>query len=108
MRQNCPSNGQVLRVHGGGTVTIAVPIPHKGRWMVRPFLLSGRGDAPMTLHLHMGETVIDWSTVPVDTEQPMCVEAGARAADLDEGEATLELGVSSGSAALDRVEIGPH
>jgi hypothetical protein len=105
LRQNCPSAGQALAVHpaaaSGGTVTIALPVPVKAEWTVRPYVLARPGDGPVELRLGS----LRWSRPAPAVSQPVCVELGAQTAELAEGEWPLEIHVSSGTALLDRVEL---
>ena len=103
-RQNCPSAGQALVIHPAGSVTIAVPVPRSGKWTVRPFVLARPGDGPIELALGS----LHWSRGgPGTGPKAECVELGAQTAELPEGESPLEIRVSSGPAALDRVELSP-
>ncbi len=101
-RQNCPSNGQVLAIHAApsGSVTIAVPIPRKGTWSVHPWLLARPGDQPVTLALGG----LRW-TSPFPTDKATCTELSAQSAEFEEGEVPLEIAISTGEAAIDRIEL---
>lgn len=113
-RQNCPSGGQALAVHSsnGGEVTIALPIPRRGGWSIRPTVLADVGDGPIDLRFH-GSAVdgarvdVQWASPAQHALHPTCVELTAQTVDLEEGEATIEIHVSSASAALDRIELTP-
>ncbi len=108
-RQNCPSGGQALAIHpaGGGEVTIAVPVPRRGSWTIRPTILANVGDGPIDLRFRSKAVDIQWASPTQHVLQPTCVELSAQTVELEEGEATLDLHVSSASAALDRVELTP-
>lgn len=103
IRQNCPSGGQVLALHAPGSVTIAVPIPRRGTWSIRPWLLERPKDS--TINLTLGS--LHWSSPEVRVDQPTCAELSAQTADFDAGEFPLEITISSGEAALDRIEVVP-
>ncbi len=109
LRQNCPSSGQGLAVHPApvGSVTIALPVPRRGLWTVRPVLLARAGDGPVELHLRGGTPVLDWASPAQNTEHPTCVELAAQTAELEEGEIPLDISVSLASGVLDRVELTP-
>jgi hypothetical protein len=103
-RQNCPSNGQALELHASpsGSVTIAVPIPRKGAWSVHPWLLTRPGDSPITLAL----ASLRWTSTAT-TDKPTCTELAPQSADFEKGEIPLELTISGGVAAIDRIELTP-
>jgi hypothetical protein len=109
MRQNCPSAGQVLALHPSpeGDVTIAVPVPRVGSWSVRPVLLSRPGDGPIALALGP----LQWSYARDRSDPndlPQCIELSAQTAELQRGDTPLVMHVSTGPAAIDRVELLPH
>lgn len=106
-RQNCPSNGQALVVHPSpqGTVTLSVPVPRRGMWSIRPTVFASPGDGPITLRLHIGQADVHWSSPAQHNDKATCLELSAQTAELEEGEAMLDIGVLSNSAALDRVEL---
>ena len=105
LRQNCPSAGEALAVRpdpGEGTVTIALPVPRKARWTIRPFALVQPGDGPIALRVGP----LRWSgSGGPKAGNSVCVDLGAQSADLDEGELPLEIHVSTGPVHLDRVEL---
>jgi hypothetical protein len=108
VRQNCPSAGQVLVVHPApeGDVTIAVPFPRAGSWMVRPVVFSRPGDGELRLTIDG----LSWAHKPdrSDPNEPVCAELAGQIADFPEGERPLVLHASGGPVALDRVELLPH
>ena len=105
LRQNCPSNGQALAVRAApsGTVTLAVPVPRKGTWSIHPWMLVRPGDSTVTLSLGN----LGWMSPPPASNQATCVELSAQTIELDEGEVPLVIAISSGEAAIDRVELMP-
>ncbi|HEY1955214.1 MAG TPA: hypothetical protein VGH28_06365 [Polyangiaceae bacterium] len=100
-RQGCPSAGEVLIVHPPGTIRIAIPVPRAAKWTIRPFILARPGDGPVDLAL--GAT--HWTSPAPSAATAECRDLGAQTLELGEGEVPLEIRVSSGPVALDRVEL---
>jgi hypothetical protein len=112
-------NGRVLAVHasgGGGTVAIALPIPHAGAWLIEPRVLRGGELEPavgtMELWFQGHHIVWDLSTgAEAPGAPPTCPSLLTRPLEASgdgPAEAQLNINVASGTVNLDRILLRPE
>jgi hypothetical protein len=105
----CASASRVLEVlpsSAEARITLALPVPHAGRWRlaVTAFLRGNGAQGTLLVRGPGGGELgrVDWAD-PVLPGPPTCVEAGAPVLDLPEGEWRLELVARGAPIALDKV-----
>jgi hypothetical protein len=112
-------NGRVLAVHAsavGGTVSIALPIPHAGAWLIEPRVLRTGEPAVGTLELWFQGHHIVWDlSTSADSPgtPPTCPSLLPRPLEASgdgpaPAEAQLNINVASGTVNLDRILLRPE
>jgi hypothetical protein len=112
-------SGRVLAVHAGaagGTVAIALPIPHAGAWLIEPRVLRGVEREPPvgTMELWFQGHRIVWDLgagADAPGTSPTCTSLLTRPLEASgdgPAEAQLNINVASGTFDLDRILLRPE
>ncbi len=101
----CASNARVLEIipfPGPAKAKIALPVPRTDRWRIVPRLLRRPGDGGGAITVQAAR----WEFQPAEAVEMTCVELAPIDLQLTEGEIPVEIEVSGGPMALDRIVLG--